>query len=79
MRLAKGSMNRVEDLSLEDGYRTEQGYTALQPLPGTRAAHHPYGRADPAWNGAEPGATGSPVVGRRAPAGVAEAGVRNRS
>ena len=28
MRLAKESMNRVEDLSLKEGYRTEQDYTA---------------------------------------------------
>ena len=29
LRLAKESMNRVEDLSLKEGYRTEQDYTAL--------------------------------------------------
>ena len=28
LRLAKESMNRVEDLPLKDGYRTEQDYTA---------------------------------------------------
>jgi enoyl-CoA hydratase len=28
LRLAKESMNRVEDLPLKDGYRTEQDYTS---------------------------------------------------
>jgi enoyl-CoA hydratase len=28
LRLAKESMNRVENLPLKDGYRTEQDYTA---------------------------------------------------
>ena len=62
MRLAKESMNRVEDLSLEDGYRTEQDYTArLAALRGRarsppRLPGAPRPRMEVALNG---GATGS--------------------
>ena len=51
MRLAKESMNRVEDLSLEDGYRTEQDYTArLQRFEDAREARHAFlERRDPEW------------------------------
>lgn len=51
MRLAKESMNRVEDLSLQDGYRTEQDYTArLQRFEDAREARHAFlERRDPDW------------------------------
>ena len=51
MRLAKESMNRVEDLSLKDGYRTEQDYTArLQRFEDAREARHAFlERRDPEW------------------------------
>jgi enoyl-CoA hydratase len=51
MRLAKESMNRVEDLSLRDGYRVEQDYTArLQRFDDAREARQAFleGR-DPEW------------------------------
>jgi len=51
MRLAKESMNRVEDLSLRDGYRTEQEYTArLQRFDDAREARAAFlERRDPEW------------------------------
>jgi enoyl-CoA hydratase len=51
MRLAKESMNRVENLSLQDGYRTEQDYTArLQRFEDAREARHAFlERRDPEW------------------------------
>ncbi len=51
MRLAKESMNRVEDLPLRDGYRVEQDYTArLQRFDDAREARQAFleGR-DPEW------------------------------
>jgi enoyl-CoA hydratase len=51
MRLAKESMNRVEDLPLRDGYRVEQDYTArLQRFDDAREARRAFleGR-DPEW------------------------------
>ena len=51
MRLAKEAMNRVEDLPLADGYRTEQDYTArLQRFEDAREARHAFlERRDPEW------------------------------
>ena len=51
LRLAKESMNRVEDLSLRDGYRTEQEYTArLQQFDDAREARAAFlERRDPEW------------------------------
>jgi len=51
MRLAKESMNRVEDLSLRDGYRTEQEYTArLRQFDDSREARAAFlERRDPDW------------------------------
>ena len=54
MRLAKESMNRVEDLSLKDGYRTEQDYTArLQRFEDAAK------RATPSSNAATPTGSGA--------------------
>ena len=45
LRLAKESMNRVEDLPLKEGYRTEQEYTArLQGFDDAREARRQYQR-----------------------------------
>jgi enoyl-CoA hydratase len=51
LRLAKESMNRVEDMSLKDGYRAEQDYTArLQRFDDAREARHAFlERRDPEW------------------------------
>ena len=51
LRLAKESMNRVEDLSLRDGYRTEQEYTArLQQFDDAREARAAFlERREPEW------------------------------
>ena len=51
LRLAKESMNRVEDLSLKDGYRTEQDYTArLLRFEDAREARAAFlERRDPEW------------------------------
>ena len=51
LRLAKESMNRVEDLSLRDGYRTEQEYTArLQQFDDAGEARAAFlERRDPEW------------------------------
>ena len=51
MRLAKESMNRVEDLSLKEGYRTEQDYTArLLRFEDAREARAAFlERRDPDW------------------------------
>ena len=51
LRLAKESMNRVEDLSLRDGYRTEQEYTArLQRFDDAREARAAFlERREPEW------------------------------
>ena len=51
LRLAKESMNRVEDLPLKEGYRTEQDYTArllrFEDAAEARAAF--LDRRDPDW------------------------------
>jgi enoyl-CoA hydratase len=51
MRLAKESMNRVEDMSLEEGYRTEQDYTArLVRFEDAREARDAFlERREPEW------------------------------
>ena len=51
LRLAKESMNRVEDLSLKEGYRTEQEYTArLLRFEDAREARAAFlDRRDPDW------------------------------
>jgi enoyl-CoA hydratase len=51
LRLAKESMNRVEDLPLRDAYRTEQDYTArLQRFDDSREARDAFlERRDPEW------------------------------
>ncbi len=51
LRLAKESMNRVEDLSLKEGYRTEQDYTArLLRFEDAREARAAFlDRRDPDW------------------------------
>ncbi len=51
MRLAKESMNRVEDLTLKDAYRTEQDYTArLRPFEDSQEAHQAFrDKRPPDW------------------------------
>src|SRR5439155_26922128 len=51
LRLAKESMNRVENLPLKDAYRTEQDYTArLQGFEDAREARQAYlERRHPEW------------------------------
>jgi enoyl-CoA hydratase len=51
LRLAKESMNRVEDMSLKEGYRAEQDYTArLVRFDDAREARHAFlERRDPEW------------------------------
>ena len=51
LRLAKESMNRVEDLPLKEGYRTEQDYTArLRTFDDAAEARAAFlERRDPDW------------------------------
>jgi len=51
LRLAKESMNRVEDLPLRDAYRTEQDYTArLRGYEDAKEARHAFlEKRDPDW------------------------------
>jgi enoyl-CoA hydratase len=51
LRLAKESMNRVEDLALKEAYRTEQDYTArLRQFDDSKEANAAFlEKRDPEW------------------------------